>query len=143
MITYFFGNEGQLVGLTTGDDCEITARMTASLGARHTATSEAKYTQDDIYHDGVEVRQKPARPSLLHVFDIPSGAWALDMEVAWRAVRAQRDAQLRLTVDTVSPMRWLAMTPGQQAAWSAYRQALLNVTQQSDPVSITWPELPA
>jgi len=59
-------------------------------------------------------------------------------------VRASRDMRLE-EVDAVAGnvLRWADLTSTQQAAWSAYRQALLDVPQQSGfPHDITWPTKP-
>jgi len=56
-------------------------------------------------------------------------------------VRAERDNRLT-EVDAIAgnTLRWAALDVDTQAAWSAYRQALLDVPQQSNfPHDITWP----
>ena len=59
-------------------------------------------------------------------------------------VRAERDNRL-LEVDTIAgnALRWATLDADTQAAWSAYRQALLDVPQQSGfPHDIAWPTKP-
>ena len=59
-------------------------------------------------------------------------------------VRADRDGRLT-EVDAIAgnALRWAALDAATQAAWSAYRQALLDVPQQSGfPTSVTWPTKP-
>lgn len=59
-------------------------------------------------------------------------------------VRAERDQRL-LTVDAIAgnALRWAALDADTQAAWAAYRQALLDVPQQAGfPNDVTWPEEP-
>ncbi len=59
-------------------------------------------------------------------------------------VRADRDYRL-LEVDAIAgnALRWAALDADTQAAWSVYRQALLDVPQQSGfPHSVTWPTKP-
>jgi len=58
----------------------------------------------------------------------------------WTAVRSDRDNRLKETdwvsiraADTATPM---------SAEWAAYRQALRDITTQTDPFSITWPTKP-
>ena len=58
----------------------------------------------------------------------------------WTAIRSERDRRLNETdwvsiraADTATPM---------SAEWAAYRQALRDITTQSDPFSITWPIKP-
>ena len=59
-------------------------------------------------------------------------------------VRAERGNRL-LEVDAIAgnALRWAALDADTQAAWSTYRQALLDVPQQSGfPHSVTWPTKP-
>ena len=58
----------------------------------------------------------------------------------WTQVRSQRDSLLKDTdwlsiraADTATPM---------PTEWSTYRQALRDVTEQSDPFNIVWPTKP-
>jgi hypothetical protein len=58
----------------------------------------------------------------------------------WTQVRSQRDSLLKDTdwlsiraADTITPM---------PTEWSTYRQALRDVTEQSDPFNIVWPTKP-
>ena len=60
------------------------------------------------------------------------------------SIRAERDQRL-LTVDAIAgnALRWAALDADTQAAWAAYRQALLDVPQQAGfPDNVTWPEEP-
>jgi hypothetical protein len=75
---------------------------------------------------------------------VPPTQAELDAEAA-AAVRAQRDWLLQNEVDPIvsNPLRWADLTAEQQAAWAAYRTALLNVPQQAGfPHNITWPTKP-
>lgn len=58
-------------------------------------------------------------------------------------IRQQRDQILKHIVDSMSPMRWNALTDQQRTDWTAYRQALLDITEQETfPNSVTWPVKP-
>jgi hypothetical protein len=60
-------------------------------------------------------------------------------------VRAERDSILAREVDPIvsNPLRWADLTADKQAEWSAYRTALLDITNQdSFPYDITWPTKP-
>lgn len=58
-------------------------------------------------------------------------------------VRAERDRRLATDVDGINAVRWNAMTESQQAAWKAYRQALLDIPQQGGfPENVIWPDIP-
>lgn len=82
----------------------------------------------------------PVRPSPAHHFDYDSSTWVLATDRAWADVRAKRDTLLAAS-DWVT-LR--AQETGQQIPidWLIYRQALRDVTQQSDPMSIEWPVKP-
>jgi hypothetical protein len=59
-------------------------------------------------------------------------------------VRDDRDGRL-LEVDAIAgnALRWAALDADTQATWATYRQALLDVPQQSGfPTDITWPTKP-
>lgn len=66
-------------------------------------------------------------------------------EAAAQAVRAERDMKLASEVDPIAgnALRWAALGAGEQAAWAAYRQALLDVPAQAGfPHDVIWPERP-
>ena len=68
----------------------------------------------------------------------------LDAQAAME-VRGQRIWLLQSEVDPIvaNPLRWTDMTADQQNAWSAYRTALLNITDQEGfPHNVTWPTKP-
>ena len=74
---------------------------------------------------------------------VPPTQAELDAAAA-SSVRAERDNRLT-EVDAIAgnTLRWAALDVDTQAAWSAYRQALLDVPQQSNfPHDITWPTKP-
>ena len=61
-------------------------------------------------------------------------------------VRASRDMKLATEVDPIAgnALRWAALDADTQAAWAAYRQALLDVPAQAGfPHNVTWPEVPS
>ena len=65
--------------------------------------------------------------------------------IAAQDIRYQRDVKLTTEVDPIAgnALRWAALTADQQAAWTAYRQALLDITTQGGfPNSIVWPTKP-
>ena len=60
------------------------------------------------------------------------------------SVRADRDYRLE-EVDAIAgnALRWASLDAATQAEWATYRQALLDVPQQSNfPHDITWPTKP-
>ena len=60
-------------------------------------------------------------------------------------IRMDRDALLS-KVDAIAgnTLRWSALDAKAQEAWAAYRQALLDIPQQSSfPISVNWPVKPS
>lgn len=60
-----------------------------------------------------------------------------------KEVRLIRDKLLVNNIDIFNSVRWSTLTQEQQAAWTNYRQELLNVPQQEGfPDNVIWPVLP-
>ena len=93
-----------------------------------------------VYVVNKTVHNKPTKPSNFHVFDYQTKVWKLDLEAAWVSVRGQRDALLSATDWRVT--KALESGSSLSAPWITYRQALRDVTNQSDPLNITWPVEP-
>lgn len=58
-----------------------------------------------------------------------------DLTLIWAAIRAERNAKL-----AASDWTQLPDAPVDAAAWATYRQALRDITTQSDPFNVTWPQ---
>lgn len=63
-----------------------------------------------------------------------------DIEVKWNNIREQRNRLLSQTDYT--QMSDTPIAPESRTAFVIYRQALRDVTSQSDPYSISWPAIP-
>ena len=75
---------------------------------------------------------------------VPPTQEELDAALA-ASIRGQRNRLLATEVDPLvtNPLRWADLTSDQQAAWTQYRRALLDITAQSGfPTDITWPTKP-
>jgi hypothetical protein len=109
-------------------------------------TGEPSEQTSAAYPNGT--KQVPLKPGPGYNYDgvqwvAPTQEW-LDNYVG-QLVRAQRAAKLYYTVDPVAknPLRWGGMSYEEQAEWAAYRQALLDITEQSGfPHSVVWPVKP-
>lgn len=57
--------------------------------------------------------------------------------IMWDEIRRMRNSRL-------SACDWTQLpdAPVDKVAWEVYRQALRDITQQSDPFNIVWPEPP-
>lgn len=60
-----------------------------------------------------------------------------DDSAQWSAIRSERNAKL-----AVSDWTQLPDAPVDASVWASYRQALRDITQQSDPFDIIWPTAP-
>ena len=72
-------------------------------------------------------------------FDYGKKSWVQDEALAWWMVRQVRDEKLRSSdwTDTMSAIDRLGVE--RFNAWQQYRQALRDVTRQSNPYDIEWP----
>jgi Phage tail assembly chaperone protein len=103
---------------------------------------EAIYTGNQYVVNG-QLVDMPPQPSEDYVFDYQNKVWVFDTFSASQKAYARRNQLLNDGPDRISPMWWSSMTLEQQQAWSQYRQALLDVPNQSGfPVGIVWPVLP-
>lgn len=61
----------------------------------------------------------------------------------WQDVRYRRNSLLSESDIAVLPDRWAVMSPEEQQAWAAYRQALRDIPQtHTEPLEIEWPVAP-
>lgn len=82
---------------------------------------------------------KPVKPSEHHIFDYTIKQWVdpRTAESQWVVVRKIRD-QLLTNCDWTQ----LPDVPiPTKESWANYRQALRDVSQQSDPFNIVWPDI--
>jgi hypothetical protein len=89
---------------------------------------ESNYGTDVVYRD----------PSLK-----PTWAQVQDGVIPeqWDVVRGKRILKLRASDWSVLPD--VPLEAGKLVEWETYRQALRDITTQSDPFNITWPTPPA
>lgn len=106
--------------------------LATAAGKTFWLSTEADGTRDWGYHDG------STAPTLTQVeAEIPSAVTADD----WAEVRRKRNNKLYncdWTQSSDSPL-----TDSKKTEWATYRQALRDVTSQSDPLNITWPTEPS
>lgn len=92
------------------------------------------------YWDGEVFILKPPPPSAHHIFDYTTKQWVdpRTEQTQWPVVRRQRDALLTQSDWTQLPDVPLAT----KETWAIYRQALREITEQTDPFNINWPVRP-
>lgn len=82
----------------------------------------------------------PEKPGEHYKYDSASNRWLPDMERAWSAVRYLRDQKIKET-------DWVILRAADTGVpvsnyWLVYRQALRDITEQTDPFNIVWPVVP-
>lgn len=94
----------------------------------------------DHYWSGVGWVAIPTSPSPEHIFDYTTKQWVdpRTEQTQWPVVRSQRNALL-----SASDWTQLPDVPAEtRERWAAYRQALRDITDQSDPFNVVWPVAP-
>lgn len=95
------------------------------------------------YIDNNTVVDMPEKPQGEYRFNYSTKSWEFDRETAEKNAISKRNQLLKDGPDRISPMWWASMTEQEQQAWTFYRQALLDITSQSDyPEFIVWPIKP-
>lgn len=84
--------------------------------------------------------ETPASPGTTYKFDYITNTWrdTRTSEEMWQEVRLNRDVLLKASDWTQLP----DVPLNTKTAWATYRQALRDITNQSDPFNITWPIAP-
>lgn len=106
---------------------------------------EGAYDSRRHYWDGSQIQSKPADPSgiIKYAFDYTTKTWQIDQQQSAINIKKIRNDLLSF-VDRVNPVWYSTLTTQQQQDLQAYRQALLDVPQQSGfPESVEWPAKPA
>jgi hypothetical protein len=129
IISNFFTNDPSLIQLNVGSSSYI----------------QGKYNGSEYYIQDGQPVAIPADPSsgvLSYQFDYNTKSWALNIPTTEQNVRLQRNGRL-LDVDNVSALRLSLLTDAQKQELIDYRQALLDVPQQSGfPTDVSWPNKP-
>ena len=128
---------GEILRITSCPESQIEANVRSGEQCI-TCDSDVRDTTHYV-SDGACVAM-PTRPSEHHVFDYTTKQWIdpRTLDDLWAAVRVQRNALL-----AASDWTQLPDVPGAtQSAWTSYRQALRDITNQPDPSNVTWPTEP-
>lgn len=85
----------------------------------------------------------PSGPYSKYDFDWTTKTWVLNPDQTAKLVRQSRNEFLEL-IDRVNAVWYASLTTQQQTEIQQFRQALLDITQQSGfPESVVWPPKPA
>lgn len=104
---------------------------------------EAEVTNEYQYVENSVVIDMPPKPNGFYTFNYDSKQWEFDYTAAEDQAIIQRNQLLAEGPDRISPLWWASMSEQEQQAWTFYRQALLDITEQADyPEFIVWPIKP-
>jgi hypothetical protein len=75
-------------------------------------------------------------------FDYSTRTWQINTSRSEQSSRQLRNLELQL-IDKINPVWYNSLTNEQQQELAQYRQALLDVPQQSGfPITVNWPAKP-
>ena len=126
--------------------------VTGQIQATHTTQDDVlpdhavpgDYSSRTHYWNGQQMQIKPADPSgiVAYNFDYETKTWLLDLEKSIKKLRDIRSEMLQ-AVDRVNPIWYASLTAQQQQELATYRQALLDMPQQTGfPTDVSWPAKP-
>lgn len=136
---YAIIEDGQIMGFREipDEDEKILAhyRKTETL-----VRADREINNDAYYYSAGKFIQKPRQPTPFHTWSVQLKEWVKNPSAEWEAIRDKRDLLLAGT-------DWMVLldspvTPGGREAIQIYRQALRDITAQSDPLNIIWPTRP-
>ena len=130
--TFFSSEDGRLLGCVQSAD---EATMLANAPQR--SVTVTRKCPDRCYWYNGEVFELTEPPTKDSYFNYTTKQWVANPDRAWADVRKQRDRLLTASDWVVTK----AAESGQvvPSMWVAYRQALRDVTLQTDPWNIVWP----
>jgi hypothetical protein len=118
---------------------------TAELNLVNKTYINGLYNNIDYYiYNGQAVPkgQDPSTHNLQYNFDYTTKTWQLIYDYTNDNARQQRN-NLLSAVDRVNPVWYASLTESQQHELQVYRQALLDIPQQTGfPESVEWPAKP-
>jgi hypothetical protein len=122
---FMFDEAGNCIATSTNCNVAIMDEMAKRNGASHYAVGDASIPMERAALGGGKVVEITPTVST---------------EALWARVREQRDGMMAATDWVVTK----ATETGSfiEPQWISYRQALRDITQQSDPANINWPTPP-
>lgn len=133
---------GELLGQFTTTSPDI-----LELNLKNSSYIEGKLDSRKFYLDlttlqPVDKPRDPSTPYSKYDFDWATKTWVLNPDQTAKLTRQYRDQFLAL-VDRVNPVWYNELTAEQKTELQQFRQALLDITQQSGfPETVVWPPKP-
>jgi len=140
MNTYTIFNEENIVSTL------VVSEETLLLNINDGESYVEGYYPDDLHYvkEG-SIRSFPEKPEYPVNFNKDTEEWVWDETVSWGQLRDNRNNLLSEVVDLVvsNPLRWASMTTEKQTEYTAYRQSLLDLPENTtDPRNPVWPTPP-
>ena len=138
--TIYNSTTGQITGTISTGDSEVAQQNLQNLNY-----IVGNYNAAQYYIENGQAVAKPIKPNdhPFYVFDYANKNWKINNDVMQRHMRSLRD-QMLSQVDRVNPVRYATLTDQQKTELAGYRQALLDVPQQTNfPTAVSWPAKPA
>jgi hypothetical protein len=125
--------------ITSHDPVQLEQNL---LGRSHVPGEFHSTTHMIVSGEPVAKPPQPDEPGLSYVFDYAARSWVLDVGRSSTLSRQLRNSLLA-SVDQINPVWFNSLTTQQQTELAEYRQALLDVPQQSGfPTQVNWPAKP-
>lgn len=106
-------------------------RKPISMNNRADGSKEIEYSDGSRVEMGIQ-------PSPQHAWNWTTNVWEFDVKIAWKEVRNKRDKLIAETDWTQLP----DVSQDTKQRYTEYRQALRDITEQADPLAISWPSKP-
>jgi len=135
-ISIYLKSNGQIVRTVTCSDNEINEQYNKDIENYISGI----YPGDEFYVvNNLPVNISPA-PNLYFVFNFDTKQWIdpRTNDTQWFLVKSQRNKLLLNSDWTQLPDVGIS----NKSAWATYRQALRDITSQTDPFNIIWPTPP-
>jgi hypothetical protein len=138
--TFYDPSTGKIISSAIFGDVE-----TAELNLAGQSYIEGLYYENQYYVVNGQAVAKTANPStndVIYYFDYATKTWQPYIDMRVSNTRYQRDQSLA-QIDRVNPVWYATLNDPQQQELAQYRQALLDVPQQTGfPESVVWPAKP-
>ena len=136
----FFDTTGR-IRMAIAGDAQTLAEQRVPEGCSDLCSEDTVFAHTHYVREG-QLAPIPDPPQASMRFAHAEGRWVRDEALAWWHSRQERNRLLEASdwTDTLSARTRLGSE--RYEAWQHYRQLLRDLTFQSDPYAIVWPEPP-
>lgn len=133
---------GQINGVVDSNSANsiVVSETMIAVSPNFLAGTDRRTIDKTHYYKEGQLLAYPPCPQGPANFDFTEMKWVEDTDLAWELVRLERDQRIKGSDWLVT--KAVELGEPMPAGWAAYRQALRDITQQSDPNNINWPVEP-